>query len=277
MKYCYKCGNQMEDDMLFCQKCGAKVIDTAGNMPEDDIPANTEMADWHAHNNLRKGMKIAMIVCIILAAFYGVAGFAMKQPNAGAELVVGFAVLAAMFFVLAKSPKEIPFILGKQSGLKKSVFVLICVAVFFIICGIGSAAVRNADVSENGINVSDTAASLDDVQKWYENQMPAVKQELPEYAKSVDDISDINVDSSRFFFGGDWNDCYYKFGFTCKINGATHTGEARAFLKYNDDDVKWFSFEIFSNDSIQSVVEVYDDSYDKIIEDYYKELEAEYK
>lgn len=24
MKYCAKCGNPMEDDMMFCQKCGAK-------------------------------------------------------------------------------------------------------------------------------------------------------------------------------------------------------------------------------------------------------------
>ena len=27
MKYCYKCGNPMEDDMLFCQKCGTKVLE----------------------------------------------------------------------------------------------------------------------------------------------------------------------------------------------------------------------------------------------------------
>ena len=26
MKYCTKCGNQMADDMLFCQKCGTKVV-----------------------------------------------------------------------------------------------------------------------------------------------------------------------------------------------------------------------------------------------------------
>ncbi len=24
MKYCAKCGNPMEDDMMFCQKCGTK-------------------------------------------------------------------------------------------------------------------------------------------------------------------------------------------------------------------------------------------------------------
>ena len=27
MKYCANCGNPMEDDMLFCQKCGTKFQD----------------------------------------------------------------------------------------------------------------------------------------------------------------------------------------------------------------------------------------------------------
>ena len=26
MKYCTKCGNQMSDEMIFCQKCGEKNI-----------------------------------------------------------------------------------------------------------------------------------------------------------------------------------------------------------------------------------------------------------
>ncbi len=34
MKYCAKCGNSMEDDMLFCQRCGTKfegIVSTAEN------------------------------------------------------------------------------------------------------------------------------------------------------------------------------------------------------------------------------------------------------
>ena len=48
-------------------------------------------------------------------------------------------------------------------------------------------------------------------------------------------------------------------------------------LVKQDDNIQWFSFEIFDNDGIQSIVELYDDSYDQIIEDYYQELEAQYK
>ena len=117
-----------------------------------------------------------------------------------------------------------------------------------------------------------------DVQKWYEGQIPAVSQALSEYAKSVDGLTVLNVNSSKFRFGEDsgWYDCHYTFTFTCKVNGVSYTGEARAFMKYNDNTVNWFHFEIFSNNSATSLVEHYDDSYDKIIEDYYKELESKY-
>ena len=47
-------------------------------------------------------------------------------------------------------------------------------------------------------------------------------------------------------------------------------------MKYQDDAVNWFHFEIFS-DSGTPLVEHYDDSYDQIIEDYYKELESLYQ
>ena len=95
-----------------------------------------------------------------------------------------------------------------------------------------------------------------------------------EYAKSIDGLTSLNVDSSKFRFGEDsgWYDCHYTFIFTCKINGTTYNGEARAFMKYQDNTVNWFHFEIFSNTGVQSLVEHYDDSYDQIIEDYYKEL-----
>ena len=120
--------------------------------------------------------------------------------------------------------------------------------------------------------------TLSDIKKWYNNQTSAVSQCLMEYANSVNGLSSLNVNSSKFRFGEDsgWYDCHYTFHFTCKINGVTHTGEARAFMKYQDSTVNWFHFEIFSNNSIQSIVEHYDDSYDKIIENYYKELQKKY-
>jgi hypothetical protein len=129
------------------------------------------------------------------------------------------------------------------------------------------------------VDKKEEKTTMADVQKWYEGQIPAVSQALTKYAKTVDGLTVLNVNSSKFRFGEDagWYDCHYTFTFTCKVNGVSYSGEARAFMKYNDNTVNWFHFEIFSNNSVTSIVEHYDDSYDKIIEDYYKELERKYK
>ena len=331
MKYCYKCGYPMEDDMLFCQRCGTKAVErpvqdetiqpyvtvhpyseqrfTQSIEENTDVISNTTGVHNRAQqtrssaNTLRKGMKIWMIVCIVFAGLYALIGTAVGEVGMAVGMGGFFAILAAMFFVLAKSPKGNPFIFGKQTGLKKSVFVLICIIAAFVVLSVGAGimsstasqekkdsntsnasvdaqekddALPNQTAGASGSTSNTTAATLTDIQKWYEDQMPAVGQALSEYSQSVDGISNLNVNSSRFFFGGDWNDCYYKFTFTCKVNGVDHSGEARAFLKYQDDVVHWFSFEVFGNDTMQSVVELYDDSYDQIIEDYYKELESLY-
>lgn len=316
--------------MLFCQKCGTKAAEQSASNDSahpyakghtyseqryaQDVDENTDVASDKARkhsqpqqaqapvNTLRKSMKIWMIVCIVYAGFFVLCGVVTKETSMAVGMGGFFAVLAAMFFVLAKSPKENPFILSKQAGLKKSVFVLICVVAAFVVVCVSASTMDSGTTSQGDGkstpqssvdtqakndalpdkavetlgNSSNTSVTLSDIQKWYEEQIPAVGQALPEYARSVNGLSNLNVNSSRFFFGGDWNDCYYKFTFTCKVNGVNHSGEARAFLKYQEDTVHWFSFEIFGNDSLQSVVELYDDSYDQIIEDYYKELESLY-
>ncbi len=120
--------------------------------------------------------------------------------------------------------------------------------------------------------------SLEDVEKWYNNQMPAVSQSLMEYSESVDGLTYINVTSSKFLFGEDsgWYDCHYTFYFRCKIDNVIYSGEARAFMKYNDSEINWFHFEIFDNDTYQPIVEHYDESYDETIEAHYKELVSIY-
>ncbi len=121
--------------------------------------------------------------------------------------------------------------------------------------------------------------SIADIEKWYKNEMPAVSQSLIEYSKSVNGISNINVSESKFRFGEDsgWYDCHYTYYFTCKVNGEKCIGEARAFRKYNDDNINWFHFEIAKDSDWSVIVEEYDDSYDTIIENYYKELVSQYK
>lgn len=333
MKYCYKCGNPMEDDMLFCQKCGTKVNEqyhqeetSAQDTKEHSEPNQKneqnlkEASDFVTEEpyisyqsqqtqvptkTLRKSMKIGMIACLILAGFTLLTEIiAEGQYATGIGIGSLFAILAFMFFILAKSPKENMFILNRQSGMKKKTFVIVCIVIAFLFSMIFMVLQdSNATSSENTSNttqfstedqeqkdnskenetdkenVSDEKTTLSDIEKWYENQIPAVSQSLIEYAQAVNGISNVNVTDAKFRFGEDsgWYDCHYTVYFTCKVNGDDCGGEARAFLKYNDDQLTWFHFEIYRDSDFLTLVEQYDDSYDQIIEDYYKELESEYK
>lgn len=73
----------------------------------------------------RRGMKILSIICAVLAIAYVPMSFIRELFLLSATAFFG--ILALMFLVLSKSPKNNPYILGKQKGLKKSVFVIICV------------------------------------------------------------------------------------------------------------------------------------------------------
>ncbi len=297
MKYCPKCGSSMEDDMLFCQKCGTRIPDIDDS---DSVSAHTEESNQtqyepesydagvNSQPSERKGMKKLLIACLLLAGMTVLVGG--SKGDFGMVLGMGgfFAVLAVMFFVLAKSPQDNPYILNKASGLKKTVFVLISVILAFVLVGVGedmsgNLTTKDSAISNNSQSESENVevTTLSDVQKWYEDQIPAVSQSLMDYAKSVDGLTYLNVNSSKFRFGEDQNfgvcDCHYTFNFTCNINGTSYNGEARAFMKYQDSAVNWFHFEIFSNSGTQSLVEHYDDSYDQIIEDYYNELKTQYK
>lgn len=138
MKYCSNCGNPMEDEMFFCQKCGTKAAvpsttNTASNGYENETSTKMDVDQGHS-DNPRKGMKILSIVCGVFAVIYALMSVIL-YPSILAMTAL-FGVLALMFFILSKSPKGNPHILGKQKGLKKSGFVIICVILAFALFGI---------------------------------------------------------------------------------------------------------------------------------------------
>lgn len=67
MKYCHKCGNPLEDDMLFCQKCGTKAADP---VPDSGAKQCYESESKDAGSSeyptsSRKGMQVLAIVCVL--------------------------------------------------------------------------------------------------------------------------------------------------------------------------------------------------------------------
>ena len=77
----------------------------------------------------RKGMKVWATVCFVFAAIYALMGIAVDSMLFGMTAFCG--ILGVMFSILKKSPKDNPRILGKQKGMAKNTFVIICVAAAF--------------------------------------------------------------------------------------------------------------------------------------------------
>ena len=72
----------------------------------------------------RKGMIAWKIICFIFAGIYALGG--LSQP------AIFFGILGIMFWCLEKTPKSSTYMFGKESGIKKSTFVWICVIAAFV-------------------------------------------------------------------------------------------------------------------------------------------------
>lgn len=163
---------------------------------------------------------------------------------------------------------------------------IVCVILAVIFIGILITVFLNNDRADSDISQTPPPTeyptaiysdiTLNDIENWYESQIPEVCQALIEYVQPLG-ITKMYITDSKFLFGEDsgWYDCHYTIYFTCKVNGASCIGEARAFLEYADDTLTWFHLETFKESNSSTVLEYYADSYDQIIEDYYKNLVEE--
>lgn len=276
MKRCVTCGHVVEEEVKFCQKCGAQTF-------EADTPAETHKT------TTRKGMKVAAIVCFVLALLYLIIAMAKMPMMIGGTVFC--VVLGGMFLVLSKSPKNNDYILGKTTGMKKKPFVWGCVGIAYLLFGIiinivgvptendKTAPPTVATQTKSQAVMSEEKATLAQVKEWYEKQMPNISRSLIQYADSVKGLSAMNVEQTKFRLGEDagWYDCHYTVHFACKIDGERCIGESRAFLKYGEAEPKWFHFEIWRERDGKTMIEQYDESYDKIIEEYYKVLKEKHK
>jgi len=80
-------------------------------------------------NRPRKGMKTWAVVCFVFAAIYALIAIGVGAMILG--MTFFFVILGVMFIVLSKSPKQASNLFGKQTGMAKTTFVIICVAAAF--------------------------------------------------------------------------------------------------------------------------------------------------
>lgn len=102
----------------------------------------------------RKAMKVWAIICFVFAGIYALMSLAISAMF-GMTIFLG--ILGIMFVVLHKSPKDNPYILGKQSGLTKTIFVIICVALAF--CSFTMFAMNSEDM-EGTDDANGTSSSV---------------------------------------------------------------------------------------------------------------------
>lgn len=188
MKFCTKCGNQMADDMVFCQKCGTKdlsVEDTAFVQKEEQEFSAPIHTGSFEHNNakpvkLRTSMKTWMIVFFVFAGIFAIGCIADASMFAGVCL---FGILGLMFLVLAKVPKgSVKLFSGlecfkKTNGISKGAFIGISIFLaFFLFIGIINTFDTNTrnvnEVGKNTANIVNTEEKKEEVQTKKESEIP---------------------------------------------------------------------------------------------------------
>lgn len=82
MKFCKKCGNQLEDEALFCSKCGAN---TAGNEEQDEKEPTTKGCGCYI---ALLAVFFAVIFIFVLVKYSGEKnGHASSNSNGGAGVI----------------------------------------------------------------------------------------------------------------------------------------------------------------------------------------------
>ena len=119
------------------------------------VQAHSDYGENSTHPAIRRGMKAWSIVCYVFAIIYALIALGVGTIMLG--MTAFLAVLGIMLTVLSKSPKSNPHILNKQSGMKKSTFVIICVTIAFCLFGIIAGSFGEMTTSTNGEYSSSTA------------------------------------------------------------------------------------------------------------------------
>ena len=178
MKFCIKCGAQMDDDMNFCQKCGTKVLsgEDISSVQTDTQQSFTQVNDTSANfeqskitnPKLRTSMKVWMIIFFVLTGIFAIGCMSDISMLAGVFL---FGILGVMFLCLAKTPKESTKLFAdiecfkKTQGISKGAFVGISIFLaFFLFVGIINAFDTNT-ANVNEIESTNTTTAINTEEK----------------------------------------------------------------------------------------------------------------
>lgn len=128
-------------DILFCPKCGTKIlsIDESNPLEPPLTPPPTSFSIDDTHLKVPKKRKIFSFLsnfCFFGSGIMFLVNFSNNNNDAPLNIIGGaimYLVFGIMFFVLSKSPKDSPFLFGKNYGIKKTLFISLCIFAIFAI------------------------------------------------------------------------------------------------------------------------------------------------
>ena len=202
MKFCTKCGNQMSDGMLFCQKCGTKDLSVEDisyiKSDAEDVSAPIHNSEQSKTENprLRTSMKVWMIVSFVFAGIFAIGSTGDMSMLAGVCL---FGILGLMFLFLAKTPKGNLRLFTDLECFKKSqcvskgAFVGISIFLaFFLFVGI----INSFDADTANINETEGKRAASEISEEKKEEVQIKKE--PEIPAEFADECPISVSVSIY-------------------------------------------------------------------------------
>lgn len=125
------------------------------------------------NQEVRRGMKVWATVCYVFATIYALIAFGVGAMML--SMTAFLTVLGIMLSILSKSPKSNPYILNKQSGIKKSTFVIICIAIAFcLFCIIAGGFGEMTPSSNDDVSSSSASDNTSNTESYEEPNHPLV-------------------------------------------------------------------------------------------------------
>jgi hypothetical protein len=138
MKYCEKCGAEMDDNAEFCPKCGAKVGGSDHPVDHECGCCNGECECHHYNKTLRIVASIFMLITVLGCLFFfliAIIAFGDPKYGADAEKLSKAAAIIYLIPLLWQVPMTIVAFKSVKDGRHLGIAYKVCTLIFVSVIG----------------------------------------------------------------------------------------------------------------------------------------------